>query len=85
MGGGEMAANAANQPTINGGTPVVNADGDGLDSNGYATISGGTRGRYRGGNLHRCQSLLVRGLLLHADHQRCNVFDAGDTVVGTDG
>ena len=41
MGGG-MAANAANQLTINGGTLVVNADGDGLDSNGYATITGGT-------------------------------------------
>ena len=41
MGGGE-AANQANQLTINGGTLVVDADGDGLDSNGDATITGGT-------------------------------------------
>lgn len=27
---------------INGGTLVVNADGDGLDSNGYIEINGGT-------------------------------------------
>ena len=44
MGGGMggEAANEANQLTINGGTLLVNADGDGLDSNGYATITGGT-------------------------------------------
>jgi hypothetical protein len=41
MGGGE-AANDANQLTINGGTIVVNADGDGLDSNGNASITGGS-------------------------------------------
>ena len=41
MGGGD-AANDANLLTINGGTIVVNADGDGLDSNGNATITGGS-------------------------------------------
>src|SRR6478736_8247361 len=45
MGGGGEAANDDNQLTINGGTIVVNADGDGngaLDVNGSFTISGGT-------------------------------------------
>ena len=40
-GGGEMASGDYSI-TVTGGNLTVNADGDGLDSNGIATISGGT-------------------------------------------
>jgi len=41
-GGGGMSANSDNQLYINGGYIVLNAAGDGLDSNGYITITAGT-------------------------------------------
>lgn len=42
MGGGGMDAVADVSVDISGGTVTINAEGDGLDSNGSATISGGT-------------------------------------------
>ncbi|MFP5282185.1 MAG: carbohydrate-binding domain-containing protein [Actinomycetes bacterium] len=50
-GGGEAVGDYA--ATVTGGTLVINADGDGFDSNGTATISGGTvvvNGPAGGGN-----------------------------------
>ncbi len=41
MGGGEMAADSSLHLYVNGGTLEVWASGDGLDSNGDATITGG--------------------------------------------
>ncbi len=41
MGGGEMAAGDYTVE-VSGGTLTINSEGDGLDSNGSATISGGT-------------------------------------------
>ncbi|MCP1410745.1 carbohydrate-binding domain-containing protein [Paenarthrobacter sp. A20] len=41
MGGGEMAAGDYTVD-VSGGTLTINSEGDGLDSNGSATISGGT-------------------------------------------
>lgn len=41
-GGGPMETSTGEQLNISGGTIVVNAGGDGLDSNGDATISGGS-------------------------------------------
>ncbi|MDR6435112.1 hypothetical protein J2790_000233 [Paenarthrobacter nicotinovorans] len=41
MGGGEMAAGDYSVD-VSGGTLTINSEGDGLDSNGSATISGGT-------------------------------------------
>jgi hypothetical protein len=41
-GGGAMEASDAYQLTITGGSTVIDAEGDGLDSNGYATMTGGT-------------------------------------------
>ncbi|MFN8194433.1 MAG: carbohydrate-binding domain-containing protein [Nocardioidaceae bacterium] len=41
-GGGDMSADTALQLWINGGDLTVWSSGDGLDSNGYATITGGT-------------------------------------------
>ena len=41
-GQGMFDADASKTLTINGGYVYVNADGDGLDSNGYLTITGGT-------------------------------------------
>jgi len=43
MQGGDPSSSGGDYSlTISGGTVVVNADGDGLDSNGTATITGGT-------------------------------------------
>jgi len=52
-GGGGMDAVGDYYLEINGGTITVNAEGDGLDSNGYITVTGGTivvHGPSRGGN-----------------------------------
>lgn len=42
MGGFDMDANESCVLTINGGTVTINADGDGIDSNGYFYMNGGT-------------------------------------------
>lgn len=42
FGGGGMMENDGSTLVINGGTLTVNADGDGLDSNGDITMTGGT-------------------------------------------
>ena len=50
-GGGEAVADAT--VTVNGGTVVIDAEGDGLDSNGNAAVTGGTvvvHGPERSGN-----------------------------------
>jgi hypothetical protein len=52
-GGGGMAANSNCQFNVSGGFIYVNAQGDGLDSNGNISISGGTvlcEGPTNGGN-----------------------------------
>lgn len=41
FGGDPFDTDADASLTISGGTVIVNADGDGLDSNGYLTVSGG--------------------------------------------
>lgn len=41
-GGGGMDSDGGETITITGGTTVIDADGDGFDSNGSATMSGGT-------------------------------------------
>lgn len=42
MGGFDMDADESCVLTINGGTVTINADGDGIDSNGYFYMNGGT-------------------------------------------
>lgn len=42
MGGFDMDADESCVLTINGGTITINAGGDGIDSNGYFYINGGT-------------------------------------------
>lgn len=42
IGGFDMDADESCVLTINGGTVTINADGDGIDSNGYFYINGGT-------------------------------------------
>ena len=52
-GGGMAGDNDGSIMTINGGNIVINAEGDGLDSNGYIYINGGTitvNGPEQGGN-----------------------------------
>lgn len=41
MPGGMESASEDQQLIINGGNIVINANGDGLDSNGYFTMNGG--------------------------------------------
>lgn len=42
FGGGQMGGNSSASITINGGSIYVNAEGDGIDSNGTITVNGGT-------------------------------------------
>ena len=42
MGGQNQSSSNSSAVTINGGNLYVEADGDGLDSNGSITVNGGT-------------------------------------------
>lgn len=79
MGGGGVDATI----NITGGTVTVNANGDGIDSNGTATLSGGTlivNGPFTGGNasLDTNGDLLLNGTTVAAGNSG-DMFEAPST------
>jgi hypothetical protein len=83
MGGGGTFEVVDATINISGGTVTVNANGDGIDSNGTATLSGGTlivNGPFTGGNasLDTNGDLLLNGTTVTAANSG-DMFEAPST------